>query len=139
MAEARLSRVASKPLVVRGRLGPESPGAPGPLALDLGREGPIARERLATRWSDTAALSALATAKRGPLAPELGAALTDYHRRLGASPASLASLDRLVRGEAVAAVAGQQPAPLGGPLYTLHKTAATRAAMPTVDAVLCRV
>jgi uncharacterized protein YllA (UPF0747 family) len=46
-----------------------------------------------------------------------------YHRRLGASPASLASLDRLAHGEAVCAIAGQQPAPLGGPLYSLHKTA----------------
>lgn len=48
--------------------------------------------------------------------------MTDYHRRLGASQASLANLERLVRGEAVATVAGQQPAPLGGPLYSLHKT-----------------
>ena len=37
-------------------------------------------------------------------------------------------LERLARGEAVCAVAGQQPAPLGGPLYSLHKTASTRRA-----------
>jgi uncharacterized protein YllA (UPF0747 family) len=127
--EAPLTRVAAKPLAVRGRIGPESPGAPdrvlGPLAIDLGLGGPIARERFATRWSDTAALTALAAAKQAPLPAALGEALVEYHRRLGASPASLASLDRLVRGEAVAAVAGQQPAPLGGPLYSLHKTAAT--------------
>jgi uncharacterized protein YllA (UPF0747 family) len=127
--ENPLSRVTSKPLAVRGRIGPRTPGAAGsllgPLALDLGLEGPIARERFATRWSDTAALTELAAAKRAPLAAALGDALVDYHRRLGASPASLASLDRLIRGDAVAVVAGQQPAPLGGPLYSLHKTAST--------------
>src|SRR5205085_6474000 len=41
-----------------------------------------------------------------------------------ASPASLAALDRMGRGEAVCSIAGQQPAPLGGPLYSLHKVAA---------------
>ena len=127
--ETPLSRVASKPLAVRGRFGPQSPGAAGrvlsPLATDLGLGGPIARERFATRWSDTPALTELAAAKRAPLAPELGDALVEYHRRLGASPASLGSLERLIRGDAVAAVAGQQPAPLGGPLYSLHKTAST--------------
>src|SRR5262252_5712399 len=95
-----------------------------PLALDLLAAGPISRERIATSWRDTDALRALATAKRGPLPAALADSLADFHRRLGASPASLANLDRLVRGEAVAAVAGQQPAPLGGPLYSLHKTAA---------------
>jgi uncharacterized protein YllA (UPF0747 family) len=126
--ETFLSRVVARPLTVRGRIRSDDPRLPprmvGPLAGDLEREGPLTRERFAVRWSDTAALAGLATAKRRPLAPELGAALTEYHRRLGASPASLASLDRLARGEAVAAIAGQQPAPLGGPLYSLHKTAA---------------
>ena len=96
-----------------------------PLVLDLLAGGPVSRERVATLWRDTAALTALATAKRAPLEPALAAAMLDQHRRLGASPASLANLERLTRGEAVAAVAGQQPAPLGGPLYALHKTAGT--------------
>ena len=125
--ETLLSRVATRPLAVRGRIGPRDPQvadrAVAPLALDLGRDGPLVRERFATLWSDTAALRDLATAKRAPLTSDLAAALLEYHRRLGASPASLASLDRLIQGEAVAAVAGQQPAPLGGPLYSLHKTA----------------
>ena len=85
--------------------------------------GPLARERFATLWSDTAALTALAKSKRAPLAPPLAQAMRDYHVRLGASPESLAALERLARGEAVCSVAGQQPAPLGGPLYALHKTA----------------
>ena len=123
-----LSRVAAKPLTVRGRIRSGDPRFParmmGPLAHDLEREGPLSRERFATRWPDTAALAALAEAKRAPLAPELAAALLEYHRRLGASPASLAAVDRMARGEAVAAIAGQQPGPLGGPLYSLHKTAA---------------
>ncbi len=95
-----------------------------PIQDDLAHDGPLARERFAVRWSDTGALAALAGAKRAPLAAELAAGLADYHRRLGASPESLAALERLARGEAVCAVAGQQPAPLGGPLYSLHKTAA---------------
>jgi bacillithiol biosynthesis cysteine-adding enzyme BshC len=68
-------------------------------------------------------LTALARAKLAPLPGPLAAQLREYHQRLGAPPASLAALERLARGEAVCAVAGQQPAPLGGPLYALHKTA----------------
>src|SRR5262245_28745095 len=121
-----LSEVASKPPVVRGRIRSGDPRARstiGPIALEIEHDGAFARERFATRWSDTRALAELAAAKRAPLAPELGKALVDLHRRLNASPASLAGLDRLIRGEAVATVAGQQPAPLAGPLYSLHKTA----------------
>ncbi len=95
------------------------------LTHDLLTSGPMARERFARLWTDTAAVRALAEAKRAPLDPDLAREMTEYHRRLGASPESLANLERLARGEAVAAVAGQQPAPLGGPLYTLHKTAST--------------
>jgi uncharacterized protein YllA (UPF0747 family) len=96
-----------------------------PLVADLLAAGPVARERFAHTWGDTAALTALAHAKRAPLPAALAEELESYHRRLGASPASLANLARLSRGEAVATVAGQQPAPLGGPLYALHKTAST--------------
>lgn len=94
-----------------------------PLVADLLAAGPIARERFGATLRDREALLRLADAKRRPLPAELAREMQDYHRRLGASPASLANLDRLARGEAVAAVAGQQPAPLGGPLYSLHKTA----------------
>ncbi|MBI1798932.1 MAG: bacillithiol biosynthesis BshC [Candidatus Eisenbacteria bacterium] len=96
-----------------------------PLLDDLARRGPLSRERFSTHWGDPAALAALADRKRGPLAAPLLEELTAYHRRLGASPCSLAALDRLGRGEVVCVVAGQQPAPLGGPLYSLHKIAAT--------------
>ena len=117
----------TRALAVRARLVP-GPDARfqrlyDPILDALAHDGPLARERFETRWSDTAALTALAAAKRGPLPPALTAELTEYHRRLGASPASLAALDRLGRGEAVCAIAGQQPAPLGGPLYSLHKVA----------------
>jgi bacillithiol synthase len=101
---------------------------------DLVRRGPISSERIPSHWSDTAALAALAESKRGPLEPELLAELTAYHRRLGASSASLAALDRLGRGEAVCAVAGQQPGPLGGPLYSFYKTAATAGLAASVHA-----
>ena len=111
---------------VRARVGVGSgrePLADG-LTLDLLTGGPISRERVPVTWGDTEGLRALADSKRRPLPDALARELAEMHRRLGASPASLANLDRLARGEAVAAVAGQQPAPLGGPLYALHKTAA---------------
>ncbi len=114
-------------LAVRSRI--EARPTPGlerlhdPLLDDLAHDGPLARERFPVRWSDERGLAGLAEAKRKPLPAALAAELTDYHRRLGASPASLAALERLARGEAVAAVAGQQPSPLGGPLYSLHKIA----------------
>ncbi len=94
-----------------------------PLVQEIVSGGPLARERFATLWSDTAALTALAKSKRAPLPAPLAQAMRDYHVRLGASPQSLAALERLARGEAVCSVTGQQPAPLGGPLYALHKTA----------------
>ncbi|MEO5619132.1 MAG: bacillithiol biosynthesis cysteine-adding enzyme BshC [Candidatus Eisenbacteria bacterium] len=94
-----------------------------PLAQELLRGTPFARERFATLWNSTDSLKALAERKRRPLPAELARDLTELHRRLGASTASLASLDRLARGEAVASVTGQQPGPLGGPLYSLHKIA----------------
>lgn len=105
-----------------------------PLLEDVVHGGPVARERYATRWGDTDALRRLSEAKRAPLDPALAAALAAYHRRLGAPAASLASIDRLARGEVVCAVTGQQPAPLGGPLYTLHKTACAVGLSAAVEA-----
>ena len=118
---------SSRVLAARARIAP-GPDAPydrlqDGLVADLLARGPLARERFATQWGDTPALAALADAKRAPLEPGLARELVDMHRRLGASRASLANLDRLARGEAVAVVTGQQPAPLGGPLYALHKAA----------------
>jgi uncharacterized protein YllA (UPF0747 family) len=132
-----LSEVVPKSLTVRGRIrsgDPRRPPSLGSLAVDLERGGPISRERFATLWSDTRSLAELAKAKRGSLPPELGTALLEYHRRLGASPTSLAAVERLIRGEAVATVAGQQPAPLGGPLYSLHKTASAVGLASEVEA-----
>jgi uncharacterized protein YllA (UPF0747 family) len=117
--------VTAGPLAARALVA--APPAPSAIAdaftLDLLSGGPLSRERVPVSWRDTAALTALAQRKRAPLDAGLAAALEEQHRRLGASPASLANLARLARGEAVAAVAGQQPAPLGGPLFALHKTA----------------
>jgi uncharacterized protein YllA (UPF0747 family) len=116
-------------LAVRSRI--EALPKPGlerlydPLLDDLVHHGPVARERFPVRWSDEQALRELASAKRHALPATLAAEMAEYHRRLGASPASLAALERLARGEAVCTVSGQQPAPLGGPLYSLHKIAAS--------------
>ena len=95
-----------------------------PLLDQLARGGPLARERFPVLWSDRDALRSLGEAKRRPFAPAFARALEDEHRRLGASSASLDHVGRLARGEAVCAVSGQQPGPLGGPLYSLHKIAA---------------
>jgi uncharacterized protein YllA (UPF0747 family) len=131
-------RLMSRSLAVRARVRPR-PEPPldrfhDPLIDDLTAGGPLSRERFATAWSDTDALRRLAESKRAPLPPALAAAMLDQHRRLGASPASLAGLERLARGEAVCAVAGQQPAPLGGPLYSLHKTAAAVGLASSIEA-----
>ncbi len=133
----RPSELARNPVTVRARVAPR-PEPPydrlfDSITEDLVAGGPLAAERFAVRWSDTAALQALARAKLSPLAAPLAVELAEYHRRLGASSRSLESLRRLERGEAACAVAGQQPAPLGGPLYSLHKTA-TAAGLATVIA-----
>jgi bacillithiol biosynthesis cysteine-adding enzyme BshC len=109
-------RVATQPGPSHERLG-------DPLTRECTTASPFARARFATLWSDGEALTTLARAKRAALPESLAGELRDYHHRLGAPAASLAALESLVRGEAVCAVAGQQPAPLGGPLYALHKTA----------------
>jgi len=130
--------VTARTLAVRARVEgrPEAPydRIHDALTHDLLTEGPVARERFPGRWNDAAALRALVETKRRPLPVALAAELSEYHRRLGASPASLANVDRLARGEAVAAVAGQQPAPLVGPLYALHKVASTAGIAAAVTA-----
>ena len=127
-------------LAVRARIEPQ-PGSASvrlddPLTRACASGSTFARERFAVLWSDGAALSALAREKLTPLPAALVEELRAYHGRLGAPPASLAALDRLARGEATCTIAGQQPGPLGGPLYALHKTAsavgiAARAAVRT--------
>jgi hypothetical protein len=79
-----------------------------PLAAAWLAGGPLA-ERLGPPWSDENALLAR-TRKRARLPDPLAAALRDYHVRLGASPQSLAALDRLAAGESTCTIAGQQPA-----------------------------
>jgi len=105
-----------------------------PLVDDTVHGGPVSSRRFATAWGDAAALKRLAEAKRAALPAALARELAEYHRRLGASAASLAALERLARGEAVCTIAGQQPAPLGGPLYSLHKIAAAAGMARSVTA-----
>jgi bacillithiol synthase len=123
--------VTTPSLAPRARLDPR-PEPPldrfyDPLVDDVVSGGAFARERFATLWRDTEGLADLAASKRGPLPEALAIEMLAYHRRLGAGPRSIESLERLARGEAVCAVAGQQPGPLGGPLYSLHKTASAAA------------
>ncbi|MCC6651197.1 MAG: bacillithiol biosynthesis BshC [Candidatus Eisenbacteria bacterium] len=125
-------------LAVRARIAgrPEAPydRLHDALTRDLLERGPVSRERFARTWTSDDDVRALAQSKRRPLDPALARAMTAYHQRLGAGPGSLANLELLARGEAVAAVAGQQPAPLGGPLYSLHKTASTVGLARTIHA-----
>lgn len=104
------------------------------LTLDLLARGPVSSERFAASWTSDADVRSLAEAKRAPLPEALAREMTEYHRRLGASGASLANLARLARGEAVASVTGQQPGVLGGPLYSLHKTASAVGLAAAVEA-----
>lgn len=53
----------------------------------------------------------------------LSARLLRLHERLEAPRRSLEAAAAVARGDAFLVVAGQQPAPLGGPLYVLHKIA----------------
>ncbi|MBI5835729.1 MAG: bacillithiol biosynthesis BshC [Candidatus Eisenbacteria bacterium] len=70
---------------------------------------PAAWERPASPVADPAALAGL------------WAALLEQNRRLGASPEALALGERMSKGEADAVITGQQPALLGGPLFSLYK------------------
>jgi uncharacterized protein YllA (UPF0747 family) len=96
-----------------------------PVVDELVRGGPLARERFPTLWRDRASVARLAERKRRPLPAALVDELIEYHHRLGAGSKTFESIERLRRGEAVCSVAGQQPGPLGGPLYSLHKTASS--------------
>jgi bacillithiol biosynthesis cysteine-adding enzyme BshC len=75
------------------------------------------------RFDDPAAWRAAAQARRGhALSAPLAAELLRLHDRLGAGEASRANAQALAEGRALCVVAGQQPGPLGGPLYSWHKT-----------------
>jgi uncharacterized protein YllA (UPF0747 family) len=126
---------------VEVRSGPAYERLADPLTRECAAGSEFARDRFATLWGDAGPLAALAREKLRPLPAALAGELRELHARLGAPPASLAALERLAHGEAVCAVAGQQPGPLGGPLYALHKTAsavglaarvATRTGVPCV-------
>ena len=129
--------MTSRVLQVRARVAPASEPPRDrlfdPLTDEILRGTPFARERFPHAWSDTPGLKGLAEKKRRPLAAPLARDLAELHRKLGASPASLAALDRLARGDAVASVTGQQPGPLGGPLYSLHKIASAVGAARDVE------
>ena len=92
------------------------------LATFVSRDSEYAR-RFAHRYDDRATWPLLAADRRPRrFDPALGEELASLHRRLGAGAASLSNVAALAEGRAFAVVAGQQPAPLGGPLYTWHKT-----------------
>src|SRR5437870_27117 len=108
------------------------PRPPGPL---LAFAAAVARGRHAAARRARAWRTAFRTpeggraCERAPAAARTqrrpAAELRAYHGRLGASRVSLDHLEQLAAGEAVCTVSGQQPAPLGGPLYSLHKIAAS--------------
>ncbi|MGH7726394.1 MAG: bacillithiol biosynthesis protein BshC, partial [Candidatus Eiseniibacteriota bacterium] len=105
-----------------GRIDVSSGDPLGPLLSSFARRDPSLLALLPRRYDDSAGLLARARARLGaPLTPALAGALGAQHRRLDASARSLSYLAQVAEGKAVCVVAGQQPGPLGGPLYTWHK------------------
>ncbi|MCC7141775.1 MAG: bacillithiol biosynthesis BshC [Candidatus Eisenbacteria bacterium] len=66
--------------------------------------------------------------------PELARALGDWNRRLGASPRAMDRLLALEEGRGFTVISGQQPALLGGPLFTLYKLLSTCALAEALEA-----
>ncbi len=105
-----------------GRIGWTDASPLGRVAAAFVTPGSPYTQLFAHSYADRASWIALAGDRR-PRAfdPALAEALERFHRRLGASNASLDHVTALAEGRAFAVVTGQQPGPLGGPLYTWHK------------------
>ena len=103
-----------------------------PIYNDFLAESRFLKERFACSFREAGCWSGLAGRERDLSAGgEFWRELAALHQRLGAPRAALENLERLGSGEAVAVITGQQPDPLGGPLFTLHK-AATAVALARV-------
>ena len=59
--------------------------------------------------------------RKSAIAPSLAVHLKEYNRQLGCQHKTLANIELLASGEAVAVVTGQQAGILTGPLYTVYK------------------
>lgn len=109
-------------LAVRGRLDLVADQPLGRTMAAFVRPGDPYRALFPRLFDDPAAWQQGAAARRGHvLPPGLGDELARLHERLGAGEASRANVSALAAGRALCVVAGQQPGPLGGPLYSLHK------------------
>lgn len=101
--------------------------APNDIWSILKRPAPPAESERWLRWHPSE-LDACVAARAGhlpaPLAPEELEEVRETHRLWGADAASLAALERLGSSSARVVVAGQQPAPLVGPLLIVYKTMA---------------
>lgn len=116
------AHVTSKTALV-GRIDPGTSSLLGPVLTAFVRKEPGLLALLPKSSSEPARLLAEARARLGrALDPSLAQALESHHRRLGAGPRSMHALAELAHGRAVCVVSGQQPGPLGGPLFTWHKT-----------------
>ena len=90
-------------------------------------------------FDDPAAWREAAARRAGhALPPALGTELVRLHERLGAGEGSRANARALAEGRALCVVAGQQPSPLGGPLYSLHKAHAAVALAKALARMLDR-
>ena len=96
------------------------PGAPG-LFVDYMRDFERVRELFLHDYRDTAALARAAHAAASRALPR--EAVADVLAEQQTSEAAAANVERLRMPGSVAIVTGQQPAPGGGPLYTLYKAA----------------
>ena len=91
-------------------------------------ESPSLQGRFAGSFRQTGQWAALDDRPRDlKLLPDYWDELAELHRRLGASARSLENLERLREDRAAVVITGQQPDPLGGPLFTHHKIATAAA------------
>jgi SAM-dependent methyltransferase len=96
------------------------PGAPA-LFVDYVRDFEGVRELFAHDYRDTAALGLAVDAAAARALPR--EAVADVLAEQQTSETAAANVERLRAPGSVAIVTGQQPAPGGGPLYTLYKAA----------------
>lgn len=107
--EAASIETAARLSAVSGRAGP-GVATPGPCGALLRAVRAAASERLC---------------HPGTLSAAAGEEILQWNLVRGADPAVEPSWRSLLRGDGVAVVTGQQPAFLGGPLYTLYKLLST--------------
>ncbi|MFN8549103.1 MAG: bacillithiol biosynthesis BshC, partial [Candidatus Eisenbacteria bacterium] len=100
--------------------------------------GSLPRPERGEAWDLSRLRAAVESRRRGELDEKTAAELLAWNLRLGAAPAVAESWRAVTRGEGVVVVTGQQPAMLGGPLYTLYKLLTADALAKEIEARMGR-